>query len=29
MIFTHNTPQYLDFKPLTRLTDKLAHSQSH
>ena len=29
MIFTHNTPQYLDFKPLTCLPDKLAHSQSH
>jgi hypothetical protein len=29
MIFTHNTPQYLDFKPLTRLPDKLPHSQSY
>src|SRR5512141_416844 len=28
MIFTYNTPQNLDFKPLTCLPDKLAHSQS-
>jgi hypothetical protein len=29
MIFTNNTPQYLDFKPFTRLPDKLTHSQSY
>ncbi len=29
MIFADNTTQYLDFKPLTCLPDKLTHPQRH